>query len=1388
MLVESLVFRVRWTMAAVVLCLPGLSLASDAAWNGGKEDIVDMAPEPEEDCTGNCPCPKRCNTSSPVYTARGYLVWAEKDVEFRTGTEISLVRTYNSFDMRAGLFGRGWMTAQESSIARTYKAVNEAASDGSPSSATDFESSPLWTASYGRRYALSEDETGATPPKVLYFKFEKHGQGGFKQVFDDSRNYNIYNKTGALVESYSDTHGVTTYYDYDDTGRLTEQVDGHGFGLRFVYNEQGFVDQAVDQANRTWSYSYDEQGNLTERVDPDGGHRTYEYETVDRTGYKEHALTSVQDAAGQVSLKVTYKDKTLYDKKALRVSTYATHKGLLHSYEYGETTYNDAPAVSVVKTTERVDVSQVVEKNTYIADPTTYSILKETNNTRLISMERTFNDRGRPVEVRGHRGEVTRYEYNEAGRVTKTIEHAGTDDEREINIQYYNNTNRIEVFNEYGLREMHYTYDSDLRVQTVAQRDLMLNTERVTRYTYHPNTQDARGGPVLGKLASVDGPREGDQDVQRLEYDARGLRTRLVRPLGATMELRYNAAAQLSSVTAPNGLTTQTEYDYANRITKRTLGDRTTAFGYDSHGRITKAVDELGRTTTRSYNIHNHLERVSYASGDYLSFVYTHGSAHTEVNGTYFDAEGTAVRTQRSRFHPVRKHTINEYQDGRGTLLSLHLYNSVGDLTSASHYGGSTYTYHLTYDADGRIKQVSDPFAAKTEITRDLLGGLVELTFPNGATTRNRFSAWGELLRSESPDYGVTEYGYDGSGNMTSHKDANGKQTFYAYDALERPVSVDYEGESFDVTLNYDESPEANGLVTSIVDGSGSERFEFDTEGMMTRRHMDVAGVSLSVGYGYDLSGAVTEIVYPSGTPIVFRYDDAGRLSGVDRGRGPTAAPILHDVSWHGPSVGRYTLGNGSTTEFSYDMAGRLTQKRFDEERMFRWVIDKHGNVTHRSEWWSGTVAQDRFRYDRMNRLTWDGVRLTDYNYDSAGNRTDQTRLAKAESFTYEPNTNRLVERSGVSIQRDAVGNTLNDGVREYEYSPMNLLTRVARSDTGVQAHYTYNYNAQRVRKQVDGAWSADIRYVYDSRGALLGEYDGTGARIREYVYWKQGSSDEPIAQINADGSLIYLHTDHNQAVRFATDEAQRGVWRWTPGMFGVGSVDEDPDQDETLTEVGLRFHAQYFDAESGLRYEHARYYNPSTGRYVNSDPNLMDRGPTSFQYGDSTRQVLPHLEPGQRYKFWIDGRWVEMCFGCYNGDRTFFEHLYRNLLNRCPSAPPAFNGSGRLTDCKGNPWVRDHPDSTRHYHGGPDGTNVSYRRRDPRSPYGGFQCVYTSEGSLVTDDRYRGTYDYVHPSGVWDMYRHYAHDVEPHDRGAHGRAYVDPDPTKIDDCLCESQ
>lgn len=88
---------------------------------------------------------------------------------------------------------------------------------------------------------------------------------------------------------------------------------------------------------------------------------------------------------------------------------------------------------------------------------------------------------------------------------------------------------------------------------------------------------------------------------------------------------------------------------------------------------------------------------------------------------------------------------------------------------------------------------------------------------------------------------------------------------------------------------------------------------------------------------------------------------------------------------------------------------------------------------------------------------------------------------------------------------------------------------------------------------------------------------------------------------------------NHLGRPRQVRDDNNQLVWQLTPTDFG-GLVDKAL-QDKTGYTLNLRFTGQYFDKDTGLYYNHHRYYDPKTGRYITPDPLGLAGGNNLYTY-----------------------------------------------------------------------------------------------------------------------------------------------------------------------------
>ncbi|EOS8794291.1 RHS repeat domain-containing protein, partial [Pseudomonas aeruginosa] len=473
--------------------------------------------------------------------------------------------------------------------------------------------------------------------------------------------------------------------------------------------------------------------------------------------------------------------------------------------------------------------------------------------------------------------------------------------------------------------------------------------------------------------------------------------------------------------------------------------------------------------------------------------------------------------------------------------------------------------------------------------------------------------------------------------------------TEYRYDALNRLVERRSPSDpSLDVQYRYDLTADGNqgiGRLGAIEGARDSLVYRYDERGNLVEQvrsiRLDQQTLLDRVTYRYDAANQLLEIGYPSGLAIGYPRNAGGQVASVTLAVGDKApSTLVGQIAYlpFGPLL-RLTWGNGITLSREYDQDYQLLRQKVGPWQS-DYQHDANGNIQqHRHSLW-GTLD---YQYDPLDRLTEErGVQGgRSYAYDAVGNRTQRSDnpasggTASSQDYQYAPDSNRLTAIGAQAVTSDAAGNLTQDRpARKLAYDAQGRLQSVSLDGQQV-AEYRYNALGQRIVKLTPESVTT---YLYGPDGQLLGEaeHDGSGRKLRaQYYLWLDSL---PLATIDADydaqgkvgnPTLLYLHGDHLDTPRLATDASGQIAWQWQSDAFGRGEA-----LSQGSTQVNLRFPGQYYDAESGLHYNYFRDYDPETGRYVESDPvetlrKLNNPEMTFLNSGESMLQATPYWEHG---------------------------------------------------------------------------------------------------------------------------------------------------------------
>lgn len=745
--------------------------------------------------------------------------------------------------------------------------------------------------------------------------------------------------------------------------------------------------------------------------------------------------------------------------------------------------------------------------------------------------------------------------------------------------------------------------------------------------------------------------------------------------------LRYDGAGRVLSFKDANGVVTDFEYHNRGWITARKVrgandgsevDDAITRVEYWPHGLVRRVTQPDGDFLVYEYDAAQRLETIEDALGNRVEYTLDK-SGHRTVEVTK-DGAG-AVKRQLSRVYDLLGQLDLE-KNAAQQAIADHGYDANNNLTSTIDALGRET--RQSYDPLNRLKQTIHDFgglAVQTDFVYDALDRQTRVADPKGLNTDYGYDGLGNLRTLTSPDTGVTSYTPDAAGNVISQTDARGLVRNATYDAHNRLRTVSYPSAAIlNSTFIYDtvntacaiDERFALGRLTRMTDASGSTDYCYNRLGAVARKVQTIAinGTNhpLEIQYRYSLGGRLIEshVHAPRYLKTIWSRDGAGRIVGV---RAEETWPcggtcnvrkkfqLVSGASYlpFGPLAG-LAWPNATSVTRVHDLDYQLTDITADDPGALSLSFehDPLGNVEAVQSPPGGPEPRREYGYDALQRL--EAVRdanqalLAGYTYDDTGNRLSRTEGGQTEAYVYPSTSHRLGSVAGTARGYDAAGNSTHTKSNKiFTYDARNRLVdfRTGPQANKIVARYQYNGRGERVRKTVGGV---EILFLYDESGQLILEYEPAVTRFRSYVYL----DGLPVGLVDShNGTLAYaLQPDHLGTPRavlgplvpetsgggvvqmaMGTGVARRWQWPLTGSAFGEHAPTQDPDNDGMAFVLNLRYPGQYFDAESGLHYNYFRDYEPSTGRYLESDPIGLRGGIATFNYarGNSLLFIDPN-------------------------------------------------------------------------------------------------------------------------------------------------------------------
>ena len=616
------------------------------------------------------------------------------------------------------------------------------------------------------------------------------------------------------------------------------------------------------------------------------------------------------------------------------------------------------------------------------------------------------------------------------------------------------------------------------------------------------------------------------------------------------------------------------------------------------------------KNTMTAYNAMLNIASIGYTTDN------SSGETEDDDSDNYVDYEVLSESVDKSQTYMQTSTTydstgnyVASETDEAGSTVS-YTYDVLGNTTSTTD--GEKNVVNYTYDSDGNLASVSSNGASNTysyngvknisAITHngfsytfnyDVFQNLVSTYVGNVAISTNTYSANnGNLTKTTYANGDYIQYTYDNYDNITKLTGENGTIAEFIYNKKGLVAkAVDYSS-GRTTYYYYDFSGNLTGEYRQTDEGDLSYYLSYDSDGNKVEKTV-INGQIKTITAGTDEDG--NSFVSNDGVTAETETDDFDRVTQVKTSRGEGNSVFFTD----------YEYENGLSSNSTTNLVSKITQKYGANELVnYEYTYDGNNNISSVKE--NGTTVIEYY-YDELNQLYIEDDKTnriyTHYTYDSAGNIIKilkrnynsygvPTTTISEKTYSYGDTNwkDKLTSYNGEAITYDEMGNPLSyrDGIT-MTWQNGRQLASLQKGSTVV--NYKYDSNGMRTQKSDS---SSTTYYYYDSNNNLIGLTKGNDTLLFYY------DSDDNVTSFKHNGTMYYYVKNLQGDVVEIINQA--GTVYATYEYDAWGNIESDSGEPILRRLNPFRYRSYVYDNETGLYYLQSRYYDPTTGRFLEAD------------------------------------------------------------------------------------------------------------------------------------------------------------------------------------------